>query len=150
MVVIDIATVEVGGFQNRFGNAQPGYGIDDGGDRPRHFSHKVCGRQDTVPYFGRCMVIMDAGGLNQSRYVDAGRAGYLAAFAVHAIFERSIEEVWVFQTQTLFVGAALLGAGKQGINLQDRAIGGADCTLHTLFEVVLALGVFLDFHTLLS
>ena len=135
------------GVQGRFGDGHPRDAVHHGRERTGQRAHEIRGGQDAVPELGLGLVVLDAGRLDEVRHVHAGRAGYLAAFAVEAILERIIEEIRILQAQALTVGAGLLGAGIQRIHLQHRAVRRTDGALHALLEVVLGDGIFLLFHT---
>ena len=128
-------------------HAHLGDAVDHRRERPGQGAHEIGGGQDAVAKLRLRVVVADAGRLDQVGDLHARRAGDLAALAVQTVFQGVVEEERVFQAETLPVGPGLLGAGVERVDLQHGAIGRADRALHALFEIVLAFGVFLQFHS---
>ena len=136
-----------GRVQKGLRDAQRRGPVHDGSERAGERAHEVRIRKHDVAELGLRMVVLDAGGLDDVRDVDAGRAGDLAALAVQAVFEGLVEEVRVLEPEPFSVGTGLLGAGVARVHRHDRAVGRADGAFHALLEVMRAGGVFLQFHT---
>ena len=139
-----------GSVQDGLRHAERGHAIDDGGERPGELAHEVGRGQDPVAQFRCAVVIADPCGLDDVGDMDPGRTGYLAALAVEAVLQGLVEEIRVFQAQPFAVRTGLLRAGIEGIDLDDRAVGGTHGAFHALFKVVRAGCIFLQSHGLQS
>ena len=105
-------------------------------ERPRHLAHKIRACKKTVTESRSAGTETAAGRVNQVGDLNAGRAGHLAAFAVHTILQVLVEKVLVLQTKPLPVRTGLLRPWIQRIDSHHRTVSGTNRTFDALLEII--------------